>query len=128
MAYHRPKRSYQIAEWRGRLAEIYILVFFLFQGYWPLYRRYQTTLGEIDLILRRGHHLAFIEVKYRRRWQVGSFPLSARSQRRFYQATDLFLAHHPRYHSCQIQMMLAIVSGWGRIKIWRDCGPLSISD
>lgn len=128
MTHPRPKRSYQTAEWRGRLAEIYILVFFLFQGYLPLYRRYQTTLGEIDLILRRGHHLAFIEVKYRRRWQVSSFPLSPRSHQRFYRASALFLAHHPRYQGCHIQMMLAIVTGWGRIKMWRDCGPLSVSE
>jgi putative endonuclease len=50
---------------RGRGAERLALAWLLAKGYRPLARRYVAAGGEIDLIMRRGRTIAFVEVKAR---------------------------------------------------------------
>jgi len=45
----------QRAEQHGRLAEAYAAILYCLRGFRVIARRYRTPLGEIDLILRRGH-------------------------------------------------------------------------
>ena len=49
----------------GHLAEAAALLLLLAKGFRPLARRYKTPLGEIDLIVKRGRTIAFVEVKAR---------------------------------------------------------------
>ena len=80
MTYHQPhhrnKQAYQKAERAGKLAEILIYCRFALTGWWLVKWRYQTGFGEIDLIMRRGHVLRFIEVKYRRRLRADDSPVT----------------------------------------------------
>ena len=55
------------AEQRGRLAETLAAWWLRLHGWRILARRARVAAGEVDLIARRGHTLAFIEVKARRR-------------------------------------------------------------
>lgn len=60
------RRSREQAERHGHLAETIALWFLRCKGYRLLERRYKSPAGEVDLIMRRGETIAFIEVKARR--------------------------------------------------------------
>jgi putative endonuclease len=53
--------------------------------------------GELDLVMREGDAIAFIEVRYRRDARFGGAPLSvtAAKRRRIAQAASAWLAAHP---------------------------------
>jgi len=55
----------QRAEKRGREGEARAALWLQLQGWRVLDRRRKTPLGEIDLIVRRGRTVAFVEVKWR---------------------------------------------------------------
>ena len=57
------KRSRVAAYRHGLRAEIAAASLLLAKGYRILARRYKTPLGEIDLVVRRGSTIAFVEVK-----------------------------------------------------------------
>ena len=60
---HRKQR--QAAEKSGRWAEIIAWLYNSIRGYHCLGRRIRTLFGEIDLIMKRGSRLVFVEVKFR---------------------------------------------------------------
>jgi putative endonuclease len=66
-----PASSRARAEARGRWAELVALNFLRLKGYRLLARRFQSGMGEIDLIMRRGKVTAFIEVKARATGDLG---------------------------------------------------------
>ena len=53
------------AEQRGRKGEGLAAWYLRLKGWRVVARRVRTPRGEIDLIARRGHTLAFVEVKWR---------------------------------------------------------------
>ncbi len=53
------------AERRGRRAEALAALWLQLKGWRVLARRVRTHVGEIDLVVRRGGTLAFVEVKAR---------------------------------------------------------------
>lgn len=55
----------EAAERRGRRAEALAALWLQLKGWRVLARRVRTHVGEIDLIVRRGATLAFVEVKAR---------------------------------------------------------------
>ena len=54
-------------EAKGRRGEWLAAWFLRFKGWRVLARRVKTPRGEIDLIVRRGSMVAFVEVKWRQR-------------------------------------------------------------
>jgi putative endonuclease len=55
----------QLAERRGRQGERRAALWLQLKGWTVLDRRKKTPLGEIDLIVRKGKLIAFVEVKWR---------------------------------------------------------------
>lgn len=79
----------------GRAAEAFVARYLEAQGCVILARRYRCERGEIDLIVRDGCVLAFVEVKARRRDDYGD-PIHAvdwRKRRRLISTARHFLRH-----------------------------------
>jgi putative endonuclease len=60
---------------------------------------FRTRFGEIDLVMRDGEALVFVEVRYRRdpRFGGGAASVGAAKQHRLALAAQGFLARHPRH-------------------------------
>lgn len=67
----------------------------MLKGYRPLARRYAAAGGEIDLIVRRGRTIVFVEVKARARLGDASGAIDAVKRRRFSRAVRMWLSRHP---------------------------------
>jgi putative endonuclease len=95
------------AVWRLRLA-----------GYSILARRYKTKLGEIDIVVRRGGILAFVEVKARADVTMATDALGGRQFGRVARAASLFIAHHPRYAAHSVRFDAVLVGGPLLRQLW----------
>jgi putative endonuclease len=80
---------------RGHLAETAALLLLLSKGYRPLARRFVAAGGEVDLIVRRGDTIAFVEVKARGMMDDALAAITATKLRRFSRAARVWLARYP---------------------------------
>jgi len=80
---------------RGHVAEAAALALLLAKGYRPLARRFAAAGGEVDLIVRRGDTIAFVEVKARGLMADALAAITATKRRRFSRAARAWLARHP---------------------------------
>lgn len=80
---------------RGLGSETAALLFLMLKGYRPLARRFCAAGGEIDLIVRRGRTIAFVEVKARARLADAVEAIDARKRARFSRAVRSWLSRHP---------------------------------
>jgi putative endonuclease len=87
----------------GLLAETLAAGYFLLQGYRPIARRHKTNAGEIDLILKRGRQLLFVEIKKRQSLDMAAESVYARQQQRIAQAAQLFIGRNPHYAACRFR-------------------------
>jgi putative endonuclease len=88
-------RDRALAERRGRQAEWLAAWYLRLKGYRVLARRYRTPVGEIDLIVRRGRLVAFVEVKRRDNETEAAEAVTPAGQRRIARAASHWLAAHP---------------------------------
>lgn len=88
---------------RGHVAEFVALLVLMAKGYRPLARRYAAAGGEIDLIVRRGGTVAFVEVKARGLMADALTSISVTKRRRFSRAARAWLSRNP----------------WAATKTWR---------
>ena len=91
-----PRRVARHRAWRqGRAAEAVAAGFLRLAGWRVLARNWRCAAGEIDIIVRRRHTLAFIEVKTRDELGIAGESISARQRDRIRRAASLYLARHP---------------------------------
>src|ERR1051325_9355502 len=83
------------AENRGRRAELLAPRLLRPKGYRVLARRYKTPVGEIDLIVRRGRYIAFVEVKRRDSRDEATLAIPPTGRRRIARAAAAWLTAHP---------------------------------
>lgn len=76
----------RLTESRGRAAETLALMFLMLKGYLPLGTRFRAAGGEIDLIVRRGRTVVFVEVKARGTLEAAQGAIDARKIGRFSRA------------------------------------------
>lgn len=90
-----PDPGRRAAERRGRRAEAIAAWYLRLKLYRILARRYRTPAGEIDLVLRRGKTIVFVEVKHRPDAETAIVAVTATGRKRIARAAALWLAANP---------------------------------
>ncbi len=97
------KNSYKT----GRLAECIARFFLLLKGYRLVRKNYVvgrgTGAGEIDLIVKKGTTLVFVEVKKRKTYQEALEAITLQHQIRIVKTSAVFLKNYPRYQNDMIR-------------------------
>ncbi len=88
------------------------MMWLVLHGYKILSWRYKTKVGEIDLIVRRGGLVAFVEVKQRPSEAEALESVTPQMRRRIGQAAKQFIASHPRHRQCDQRFDVMAVSGF----------------
>jgi putative endonuclease len=98
---------------RGRAAEDEALRFLQQKGFMLMRRNYRCRLGEIDLVMRDGGSLVFVEVRARDSDRFGGAAASVGSakQRRLVAAARHFLMTHPRAAALPARFDVVAISG-----------------
>jgi putative endonuclease len=81
----------------GVSAEGRAAFFLAAKGYRTLAKRWKTPVGEIDLVVRRGNLIAFVEVKARTKLDAAAEAVLPRQKRRIIAAAEAWLAAHPEH-------------------------------
>ena len=102
------QRNEAFGRWAERLAAWALRL----RGYRIIARRFRTPWGELDLVVRRGRLLAFVEVKARRQLDQALESLGARQRQRTVRAAEVFLQHHPRYRDFTLRFDLIAIAPW----------------
>lgn len=80
-------------------------------------RRWRGRAGEIDLILREGCRVVFVEVKKADSHAAAAERLGLRQQRRIRAAASEFIAGEPAGQDTEVRFDVALVDSLGRIAI-----------
>jgi putative endonuclease len=102
------RRAYRL----GHHAEWLAALWLMFKGYRLLARRYKTKLGEIDLIVKRGSAIAFVEVKARASHDAAEDSITGQAERRIRNAADIWLARHPRAEGLTFRFDIVLIAPW----------------
>ncbi|NPA49481.1 MAG: YraN family protein [Thermodesulfobacteria bacterium] len=91
--FRRPKDPKKL----GRFAEDLSAWYFRLKGYEILARNWRTRSGEIDLVVKKGTNIVFVEVKARRTKTRGrpEEALTPQKKRRLYRLAEAYLAAQP---------------------------------
>ena len=88
--------KHQAAEHRGRRAETIAAWWLRLHGWSILAKRARAPGGEVDLVARRGHVLAFVEVKQRATADAAAWSLDAYRLRRVAVAAEQLALRYMR--------------------------------
>lgn len=101
---------------RGRSAESLCVLSLRLRGYSILARRFAsgrgTGAGEVDIVARRGHVLAFVEVKARPEARIAVEAIGPRQQARIRRGAESFLKRHPALAGCLVRFDVMAVAPW----------------
>lgn len=101
----------------GAAAEVAVRRAYEAHGYDVVAERWRGQSGEIDLILRAGAQLVFVEVKQSKTHAKAAQHLSTAQQARIYQAAEEFLSCSPDTSGCDMRFDAALVDEQGQIEI-----------
>lgn len=110
---HKPDRALRRRAWRsGRIAETIAAGYLRLSGWRIEARNWRSPAGEIDIIARRRHVLAFFEVKTRDRLEDAGAAIGTRQQARIRRAASLYLAHRPALASLDMRFDAILIMPW----------------
>jgi len=101
----------------GRVAEDIVAERYRRRGLAIAGRRWRGAGGEIDLIVRDGEAVVFIEVKKSRSHARAAERLGERQIARLFSAASEFLAGEPKGQLTETRFDVALVDGMGRVEI-----------
>lgn len=93
----------------GLSAEETVKAFCIQQGWIILGQRAKTPRGEIDIVMRKGAMICFVEVKKRKTQRDAAECLLPAQQRRLFRAAECLLAYHPEWHYEELRFDLITV-------------------
>lgn len=102
------QKQFKTAEKAGHLAEARAVLWYRLRGFRILARRWQSHVGEIDIIARRGRLLVFCEVKFRQQ-DIHLASPSPRQQKRITRAASLFIASLTHYQNCDCRFDVILI-------------------
>lgn len=101
----------------GVSAEVAVEKFYQNSGRNIAARRWRCRGGEIDLIVREGARVVFIEVKKARTHALAAERLQAKQIKRLFTAGAMFLEGEPNGSLTEARFDVALVDAVGRIEI-----------
>ncbi|MEZ5887660.1 MAG: YraN family protein [Paracoccaceae bacterium] len=101
----------------GHAAEEQVERHYITRGAQPAARNWRGSRGEIDLILREGARVVFVEVKQAGTIAYAAERLGPAQIGRILGAASEFLAGEPAGQDTEVRFDLALVDGQGRIEI-----------
>jgi putative endonuclease len=107
-----PRPERQAAFRLGLSAETRAAALLLAKGFRIAARRWQSPVGEIDLVVRRGRLLVFVEVKARHAFDDAAEAVTLRQQRRISAAAKAWLARHAEDLERDIRFDAVLVAPW----------------
>ena len=96
----------------GRIAQDYAR-----RGFALARQRRRGKSGEIDLIVRDGDGLIFVEVKQSRDFERAALALGAAQMRWLYRSAEEYLGTQPNGSLTEVRFDVALVNGHGEMKI-----------
>ncbi len=105
----RGRKAFRLGYWGETLA----LVWLSLKGFRLLARRLKTRGGEIDMIMRRGRLVIFVEVKARSAGLAqAAEAIRPKQQNRLRRAAEIFLASRADLAGCDMRFDAVLLSGW----------------
>lgn len=105
-----PSPERQAAFRLGLSAESRAAALLIAKGFRIAARRWRSPLGEIDIVVRRGRLLVFVEVKARATLDGAAWALTPQQRRRIIGGAEAWLAAHPDDAQCYIRFDVMLVA------------------
>ena len=80
-------------------------------------QRWRSEAGEIDIIVRAGNEIVFVEVKTSRNFERAASRITRQQQARIYRSAEVFLGTQPQGLLTPARFDVALVDGTGAIEI-----------
>ena len=97
----------------GHFAEIAVLFYLFCKGYKKVALNYKPHnrlgAGEIDLIVKKGKILVFVEVKKRTTFEKAAYSITEKQQLRIRRGAEYFLQNNPCYSDCDLRFDAVLV-------------------
>jgi putative endonuclease len=94
----------------GMGAETKASLFLHAKGYREIARRWKSPAGEIDLVMKRGRLVVFVEVKARGKLDDAAESVLIRQRRRIVAAAEAWLATHPEHAGYDLRFDAVLVA------------------
>ncbi|MDR1691353.1 MAG: YraN family protein [Rickettsiales bacterium] len=86
---------------KGLWSEYLAMILLTFKGYEVLAHRFgkgrKGSLGEIDLIAKKGKTICFIEIKYRKKYDTAAFSISQTQKQRIRNNALFFIKQNEKF-------------------------------
>ncbi len=107
----------QTSYFAGVAAEDIVASDYARRGRQPVNRRWRGSAGEVDLIVREGDCIVFVEVKKSKSFAQAATRLSRRQMDRIYGAASEFIAGEPKGQLTDVRFDVALVDARGAVQI-----------
>jgi putative endonuclease len=105
------KNAKRVAAFRlGVSAEGVAAILLGAKGYRTIARRWKSPVGEIDLVVKRGRLIVFVEVKARKALDQAAESVLLRQRRRIVAAAEAWLAAHPEHAGYDMRFDAVLVA------------------
>lgn len=111
----------------GVMAEYLAALHLILKAYSVLAMRYRIKEGEVDLIIRRGRVIAFVEVKARTDFSSGMDAIDEMKLRKFRKAADHWLMRNDWAEAYTLRGDAVVVRPWRFPVHIEDAFPLALA-